>query len=210
MRVGKQGVRRILILGALGIIALANSGCLAAVLGTAAAGGAVGYAYYKGNVSQDYPAAFEPTWLATQYALADERLPVVHQNPMIDSGEIESKTEKGDVITISLEPIGEGNKQATRVHIRVGYFGDHELSERLQDRIAGRLQQIGTPPGQSSIATNPGYAAPGVLPVSAMGGAAPTGTGQTAPPPLAGTQTVPPPLAGTNATAGNIIPVTTR
>jgi hypothetical protein len=201
MHVVGPGVRRALVLGFLGGLTLANAGCLAAVLGTAAAGGAVGYAYYRGDVSRDFPASFEATWAATQLAVADERLPVGQQQAHIDTGEIVGKSPKGDDVTISLAPMSENNSQ-TRVHVRVGYFGDRELSERLLDRIAARLPQVAINPVSPSIVNNPGYGAARVVPVPVTNGVVPAGFQQTGPPPVVTpAETAAPPVAG-NVSSG--------
>ncbi len=60
----------------LAALALASSGCLAVAVGGAAAGGAVGYAYLRGGLSQDFPAGLNETWVATNTALGDLGMPV--------------------------------------------------------------------------------------------------------------------------------------
>ena len=48
--------------------ALMNAGCLAVAAG-AAGGAAVGYAYFKGRVYENYDAGFNDTWAATETSL---------------------------------------------------------------------------------------------------------------------------------------------
>src|SRR5258708_729235 len=57
--------------------ALASSGCLAVAVGGAAAGGAVGYAYLRGGLSQEFPADLNNTWAATNAALGDLGMPIL-------------------------------------------------------------------------------------------------------------------------------------
>lgn len=150
-------------------VSLANSGCLAALLGTAAAGGAVGYAYYRGNVYQDYAALFGSTWGATQQALRAMQMPIVSQTVSVGSGEIESVTADGQRVMIYLQQMPAGNGPLTRVHVRVGFLGDHELSGYLHNLIAAHLQQ-GPPQPQPQViqptaATGPNHVAPRLNPV---------------------------------------------
>jgi hypothetical protein len=151
----------------LATLALGNSGCLAVAVGTAAAGGAVGYAYYKGNVNQEFNAGFNETWAAAQLALADLGLPLVAAGRSTEvDGFLESRTGEGEAIRVSLETRpgkvpAEG--PVTRVHVRVAWFGDRPLSDRLLAQVQTRLM---TPaPATAAPATTAG-AAPQVVPAA--------------------------------------------
>src|SRR4051812_21433748 len=105
-------------------LALGASGCAPGLIGGAVAGGAAaGYAYYKGAVPFDLPTPFHPTWVATLVALQDLSLPVVHYNLNEDHGEIQSRAPDGEAITLYVETVTAG-APVTRVHVRVGVFGD--------------------------------------------------------------------------------------
>ncbi len=152
----------------LAALALANSGCLAVAVGTAAAGGAVGYAYWRGNVWQEYPAGFEQTWAATQAALLDLGLPLVGaEHERATEGTLKSQTGDGTSVTVALEtratPIpAEG--PVTRVHVRVGWWGDSGVSERLLAQVHARLstapQAVPLPPAAPPQTAPPPLAAP--------------------------------------------------
>src|SRR5881227_1175046 len=103
---------------------LGVSGCLAVAAGTAAvAGGAAGYAYYKGGVAQDYHASFPDSWNATLGALSDLGMPLVYNEAGKDSGSVESRNAANDKVTISLETTPgkvPTESPTTNISVRVG------------------------------------------------------------------------------------------
>src|SRR2546430_117304 len=107
----------------IGLACLANAGCLAALVGAgAAAGGAGGYAYYKGNVCQSYPAAHDDAWFAAHAALADLGMPIVEENQA--KGVIVSKTGDGDKVHVQVQALANrvpADGPATRVGVRVAF-----------------------------------------------------------------------------------------
>jgi hypothetical protein len=163
-------------------VALLNSGCAVVAVGAcAAAGGAAGYAYYKGNVSRDYAARPEDVRLAARTAIGELDLKVTNEAGET-TGAIEVQTASGDKATIMLDTQGinlPGDGTQTRVGVRVGPFGNADLSNRIHDQIAMHLVPV-----NRSAASSP--------PLRPM---------ETAPPPLAGDPSwkpqppaVPPPL----------------
>src|SRR5262249_51426123 len=77
-------------------VALLKRGCAVVAVGAcAAAGGAAGYAYYKGNVNRDYAARPEDVRLATRTALAELDLKVTNESGET-TGAIETQTASGD------------------------------------------------------------------------------------------------------------------
>ena len=123
-------------------VALANAGCLAAVVGGAAAGGA-GYAYYHGSHPEVYDADLALAREATHQALMDMALPVVTENRDVQSATIETVNGKQEKVTITLEqqmakiPT---DPPKTKVAVRIGTFGDQEMSRRVQQQIAIRIR----------------------------------------------------------------------
>ena len=128
---------------------LANAGCLAALVGAgAAAGGAGGYAYYKGNVCQSYPAARDDAWFAAHAALADLGMPIVEENQA--KGVIVSKTGDGDKVHVHVQALANrvpADGPATRVGVRVAFFGDHDVSQRILAQIGVHLRPATSSPG---------------------------------------------------------------
>jgi hypothetical protein len=132
----------------LAFIALANAGCLAAVAGAGAAGGAAaGYFYFKGKVCQEYAATFEDTWSATRRALADLGMPVQKEDRKSStSGTLESRTGANETVAIGIDsssgPIP-ADGPLTRVCVRVGTFGDYSVSERILVQVEAQLTSKG-------------------------------------------------------------------
>src|SRR5438132_12885535 len=85
----------------LALVAVVNSGCLVVAAG-AATGGAVGYAYYRGNVTRFYAANLEDVRAATRSALAELGMPIAEKNDG-DGYLIDSRTTDGDRVRINLE-----------------------------------------------------------------------------------------------------------
>jgi hypothetical protein len=168
----------------LAMAALSGSGCAAVVIGGVAAGGAAAaaFAYHNGDAHLDFAAPWEQTRLACLAALQDLSLPVEQQVVEGDHGEIQSRAPDGETIHLSLETIATGGNipPVTRVHIRVGVFGNKAMSQQIHTQIANRLQ--GMP----------------LAPTTVGGASQPNGTISSAPPGSATlpAETVPPPLAG--------------
>lgn len=137
--------------------ALSSGGCLL-VAGGAAASGAAGYAYYKGNVSETYDADFTSVWHASHDALYDLGMPVKSESKETAQGTIESITSKGDKVRIhvDLQPQKIPTDPAkTEVGVRVATFGDEEVSKRILAQIAKRTaptQPVTTTPPNAEAA----------------------------------------------------------
>src|SRR5262245_59008321 len=127
----------------LAAVALANSGCLAVLIGAGAAGGAgVAYAYYQGNVTEDYHVRFEDSRAATRQALAELAMPIVEEKADQASEFIESRTTDGYAVRITLDmlaPRVPADGPLTRIGVRVGTFGDYAVSERVHRQIGAHL-----------------------------------------------------------------------
>jgi hypothetical protein len=145
---------------ALGLLALANGGCLVAAAGVAAGGGAAGYAYYKGNICQEYNATFDDTWAAVHTALNELGLPILNEERTGPTGFAVSRTGEGDRVRIALDvfnsPIPvEG--PVTRVGVRVATFGDQPLSDRILNQVGAHLvaRQPSAPSSPTTIQPPP-------------------------------------------------------
>jgi hypothetical protein len=139
MQIPQKSVRRCLACLAVAALALPNTGCIAAaVTGAVVGAGAAGYAYYQGAVPRDYPANIDLTWAAAQQAVTDLGMPldlVVRDN---DGGTIETRTGDGDKVQMRVEPRTsrvQADGQWTNVSVRVAWFGDSKVSDRLLNQI---------------------------------------------------------------------------
>jgi hypothetical protein len=160
---GKRGISLVFFLLSAGIM-VTQAGCLLVAAG-AAAGGAAGYAYYKGKTCNSFAAGFEDTWAAAHTALGDLGMPILKDEHNQGSGIIKTQTADGDRVKIDLELIpskipAEG--MLTRVCVRVGTFGDHPVSERVLYQIGAHLTTgpIVMPP------PNPSATMPPIAPAS--------------------------------------------
>jgi hypothetical protein len=122
--------------------ALCNSGCVFVAAGAAAGGATAGYLYYRGRLYRDFPANLNDAAAAVRLALVDLKFPITSDS--LDGGKIDlkSRTADGSKIHINLETVtsripAEGT--VTRVSIRVGNFGDDDLTKKLLDQIGFHL-----------------------------------------------------------------------
>jgi len=128
-----------------GPLIFAGSGCIAALAGGAAAGGA-GYAYYRANVPETYDGDLPTVWQATHDALFDLGLPVVTDSKDAMAGTIESANGKQEKVMITVEqqlskiPT---DPPKTKVGVRVATFGDQDMSRRVHQQILLRLASRG-------------------------------------------------------------------
>ena len=156
--------------------------------GGVAAGGAVGYAYYQGNVVRYYAASLPDVLAATKTSLGELGMPVLKDEASGPSPILECRTAKGDRVHIKLdmEPSkipSEGT--LTRVGVRVATFGDQQVSERILDQIGFHLvpaQFPVAPVDRAAAASVDSRIKPTPSPIQLTGGQQP---GETAAPPLA-------------------------
>jgi hypothetical protein len=157
--------------------ALLSSGCAAVAVGAAAAGGAGGYAYYKGKITRTYVASFDDVWAATRTALAELGMPIVNEERSARGGTIDSKTASDRVqITFDVQKSAipaEGT--VTQVGVRVATFGDEEVSNRILNQIERHLTL-------APAAVPPPLPSP---PATAAGPVTLSGPAESAPPPVA-------------------------
>jgi hypothetical protein len=112
-------------------------GCLAAwVIGGAAVG--IGtYSYLNGELERKYPVGFDNAWQAS--IAATEQLQFSRESSNRDglAGKLEFRRSDGTPIAITFELISD---KVTSVRVRVGMFGDQEISERIHERIKDNLK----------------------------------------------------------------------
>jgi hypothetical protein len=141
-------------------LALANGGCVAAVIGgAAAAGGVAGYAYYKGGLAKEFNGSLDTCWAAAKSSVQELGLPVVAEKREPEGGFLDCRTGDGQTVRIAFESLkvriaAEGPR--TDVSVRAGLLGDRHLSERILSQMAGHLEPPGAvatvPPGAPLVA----------------------------------------------------------
>jgi hypothetical protein len=109
-------------------------GCAALVVG--GAGGAAAVAYVKGELETTYGASLDRTYDASLKALKDMQITVLSSKKDATAGTIEATKADGTKVKVSLETAGPGS---TLVKIRVGTFGDKDVSMAINSKIGSNL-----------------------------------------------------------------------
>jgi len=113
-----------------------GSGCAAVVLGGAAAAGAGGYAYVKGESKYTEGASLDRTYNATLAAMKDLEFPVTSKSKDMIQASVTAKNASNKTITVHLKKLSDS---ATEVGVRVGAFGDETLSHAIIQKIKSHL-----------------------------------------------------------------------
>ncbi|HVS36110.1 MAG TPA: DUF3568 family protein [Gemmataceae bacterium] len=136
-------------LAAVAATALVNAGCLVAAVGAAAgAAGAAGYLYYTAPLVRDYAAPYGDALTAVKTALADLQFQIDKEKSVGGGTLIETHTGDGVSVQITLDLLTNpvpADGSMTRVSVRVGHFGDEEISTRIQDQIAKHVPPPAAP-----------------------------------------------------------------
>jgi len=127
-----------LLFALLGIIPLLNIGCVAAAVGGAAgvAAGAGTVAYIKGELKATKVYNVPTVWKATEKAVDELQLVVTDKYSDATAGMLEAMTADNKKVRISLKRQGDN---ITEITIRVGTFGDEELSRFNLSKIKKNL-----------------------------------------------------------------------
>lgn len=128
-------IRGALVVALMGILC---SGC-AFLLGTAVGGGAgIGATkYVKGEMEGSYAATMETTWVACQNALQQVGIEIygsIKEKPT--HWVLQGRSEGGENVKVTLDAL---SNKVTKVSVRVGIFGDEQLSKKIHDAISRRL-----------------------------------------------------------------------
>lgn len=117
--------------------AILSGGCLAAWIVGSAAVGIGTYSYLNGELERKYPVGFDNAWQGAVTAM--EQLQFSRESSNRDglAGRLESRRADGTPITVTFELISD---KVTSIRVRVGMFGDQEISERIHERIKDNLK----------------------------------------------------------------------
>jgi len=117
---------------------ITTSGCAVLVAGVVGAGAGVGtYRYVEGNLKRDYMGPLPKVMRASLVALEDLKIaPNLERED--DSGAlIRGIMNDGTKVTVNLKEISDNQIE---VGVRVGFFGDRERSELVNEKIALRFK----------------------------------------------------------------------
>lgn len=113
------------------------TGCGALVLfGAGTAAGIAGYKWYDGALTVIYEAPYIKAWEATLKALNKMEMEIKSQKHDLTKGTIKAEMKDKRSVTVSL---AYKSAQQTEVEIRVGFFGDKEASDVIQEGIRKEL-----------------------------------------------------------------------
>lgn len=114
-----------------------HSGCAVVLLGTGAAAGAGTVAYVRGELRTTQEVALEQARAAAHQALADLKLAVTHESADALSAAITARNAEDKRIRIVLK---RQTDALTKIHIRVGAFGDQAMSQVILDKMKARYE----------------------------------------------------------------------
>lgn len=110
-----------------------QSGCVLVAVG-AAAGGTV--AYVRGDLEATLPASYERSLRATQAGVRRMQYSLVSERSDAIAGQFIARTAMDKKIDVVVTKESDTN---TRIRIRVGVFGDEQISRALLDAIKESL-----------------------------------------------------------------------
>ncbi len=112
------------------------NGCVgAAIVGGLAAGAAVGagaIAYTKGELRVVEAISLDQAWTAAQKGLQALELTAIDKGKDRLNAKLSARTSEGKEITLNLKNEG---ARLTEVRIRIGTFGDEQLSRRILEAM---------------------------------------------------------------------------
>ncbi|HWG47584.1 MAG TPA: DUF3568 family protein [Gemmataceae bacterium] len=144
-------------------LAILQGGCLLALAGVGAGAAATGYLYAKGRIYRDYPASLPDVRNAVRAALLDLHFLIFTEEAKDGKAFLVTKTTNGKKVRVYLDCLASpipAEGLVTRVSIRVGAFGDENVSMHILDQVAWRLSH-GPAPGPVPVpAVQPGPPTP--------------------------------------------------
>jgi hypothetical protein len=115
------------------LLALTN-GCILVV---GAAAGVAGYAYVDGEIKTTEAASLNQSWDASLAAMKDLEFTVTEKSKDALSGNVTAQTADNKTVKIKLKYI---SNTSTEIRIRVGTFGDENLSRTVLNKINSHLK----------------------------------------------------------------------
>jgi hypothetical protein len=110
---------------------LASTGCVFLAIGGAAAAGAGTVAYLKGELTSTEDVSLESAYFAFGKALSDLEYPITDQAKNSHSAYVKALSAADKSIKVNLEKVAH---DVTKVDIRVGVFGNEDISRLLLDK----------------------------------------------------------------------------
>lgn len=124
---------KLLVLLLLGVLVTVQTGCVAVL---AAGAGAGTVAYVRGQLNAPLEASLDKSAKAVGSAIEDMQYNLISEKKDATSAVFVARNAQDDKITITLT---RQTDNVTNVAIRVGMFGDEQLSQTVLDAIKKRL-----------------------------------------------------------------------
>lgn len=118
------------------LFSLASAVGCCGVVGEAAGSAAGAYAYVMGELQRTYPKEYDQVWQATKKALQELEFPLESETRDAISGNIRARRADGTLVSIHIK---RNPSETVTIGIRVGTFGDRDVSEIIHQRIAKNL-----------------------------------------------------------------------
>ena len=121
------------------VLMIAQTGCLATIIGVTAGGAATGYLYYKGRIYRDFPASLPDVHNAVHAALLDLKFPILTEETKDGKTFFLTRTTEDKKVRIYVEALTSpipAESRLTRVSIRVATFGNEGVSARILDQVS--------------------------------------------------------------------------
>lgn len=128
-----KGLLKIASLAVLAFVLSLQSGCIAAAVGAAAAGTV---AYVRGDLQATLDADYEDSLRATKNGLARMKYTVESNRSDAITGQFVARTALDKKINVLVTKVSD---KSAKIRIRVGVFGDEEISRSLLDAIKASL-----------------------------------------------------------------------
>jgi len=127
---------RLKLMGLLVALSILTSGCTAALIGVAAAGGAT-YWYVRGESRTQYPQDVPAVFNAAVAVLEqDMKVPIESRSYDATVGRIRARRADDNEVKVALTLLA---SNVTRVAVRVGIAGDRHWNELFLDHLTKRL-----------------------------------------------------------------------
>jgi len=132
----KAKFQRLIIIVMITIFPLMQIGCVVAAVGVGAAAGAGTIAYLKGELKALEDANIDRVWRATEGAVNELNFIVTNKVKDAVSAKLDALTADNKSVHITLK---RKTDSLTEITIRIGTFGNEELSRLILEKIQKRL-----------------------------------------------------------------------
>ncbi len=117
-------------------LALALTGCTAALVGAGAGVGVGSYSYIKGQLKVTYPVAYRTVVAATEAAVKDLGFALKKEEKDAIRCRIEARMADGTGVKIRVDNL---SPKITVLRIKVGWFGNKDVSLQIMRAIEKRM-----------------------------------------------------------------------